>query len=526
MTLKQEKASADSSPSPAVNASIASSDLDFRPIQVKTEDGIVKISHDKGITWTNYDRSKTRKSDVKDSNDVIPGPILDYAKEGLEALAKLTDIPMLEFGVGTIFDSIFQSPDNSDIESALDDINSQLSQIKDDIINMFNQLQNSVKQAQLKEEIDLYINDIKQYEVVSDNFALTLVNINKEPDGSQKEQDELNFLAGMYSSQVNGNDFCSAVQGLSKDLTDISSSSGTDLFGTFDQLALYTYNWEHQGYDARRSFQASALGLFVPLAALAMESLSVAVQENLPPNSSGFTPAVQYQSLLNDLVAVLNMANNEAVVERPGNQRYYQTPGHECLLADVADARQVAGSFPANWQGSEHSFKNQAISQFVNLFTNQSLGVANTNPSADWLNSVYSDYKSTSTLWNIFFSSDQGNITQGNNVAAGAGFITNDQRFDWQTYPTFFMKTDATFTENTTIIKNSSDPSDFTKVDTLLADGDYSQSENNSWEYDNEQKGVYFIGLAVLNMGRTEIDFVPERTEKPAGSPVSGTLSD
>lgn len=449
---------------------------------------------------------------VNSADDVISSTMLDFAKEGLQELAGMTNIPILKYGVGKFFDMLFSGSDKSSIQDSLSTINGKLDQISQDIQMMYNNLQNQADKNQLSNKIDAYENNIRLCAIVVNQFNTEQQTISQMPDGPDKVAKEQDFLKRIYNNtSINGSDFCTQVQNVGEQLTADSATSNKDLFGTFDDLTRYSYKWEQQGYDQRRTFQASALGLYVSMAAYAQLCLAAAQDQGWPINSSSVSPQTQYKRIMDYNAAVQKMATTESVVERPSNQRYYQVRGHECLLASIADSRRVKGNMPDNWSGTPDDFRNQLQNhQFKNLFTNQSLGVSNSNPTAQWLHQVYLDYGGGKELSEIFFDPAEGNISKSGPMD-GAAFITNDEQFDWKKCSGLFhIETWYDFTESATVAFNDSS----TKV-MKLANGEIPASYG--FLYLDDQPNVNFIGLAVLNQGVTPVDFVP---------PVASSMGD
>lgn len=478
-----------------------SQEPDLRPIWVKNDGGVIKISRDKGQTWTTY-----TSPELLGKYDDIDVDGVKVSKETLMALAACSDIPGLSFGVGLMYDNIFSSGDNSvnEIIDTLNSINSELTEIQQNISNMFNQLQNDIVRNNLKMQISQYISDITIYEAVLNNFIQQMELIDKELDGTQKANDQKIFLKNIYESQINGNDFCTAVQALGLRVSQTDPSSNENIFGTFDQLALYSYKWEHQGYDTRRSFQTSVLGLYVPLASFAHLCLSAAKNENFPQNMSGVTPQVQYNNILNTDKAVLNMANDKTVVERPQDQRYYQVPGHECLLLNIAENRLEKIDF-SSWpkSGSKDYFKTIHTQWLNHYLHNDSQNVTNQNPSIDWLQSVYADYGKSRTLWDIFFTEDEGNIAPPINSSDNLEFITSTSSSHILGFGT------SSAFEYLDVFKLINNKNADIKDYGVLPSMKYDHGKFKYSDFDNKHKFDGLIGLTVLNQGVTPVDFVP-----------------
>lgn len=459
-----------------------SSGLDHRPFAVQSNKGGVKISRDNGATWSDYSMPHPAASD--DATDaVIQQLVLDFAKEGLQELAGSTHIPMLSFGTGKLFDLVFQK-DSSDIGVSLDTINDKLGQISLEINTKLDQLQNTTVKSQLQGQISLYSSDIKTYEAVLDNLKGQQDLIDKLPDGDEKAAEQKIFLENIYNTPINGTDFCTQVCALGKHLTEVNPSTNKDLFGTFDQIALYSYKWEHQGYDTRRTFQASVLGLYVPLATFAQMSLAAAKQYHFPKNSSGVKPEVQYNNLLKGISAANNMAKKEQIHVLPNTERHYQVPGHPLMLSASADARQVPTNLSREMYRMGIDDLHNALQnvQFNSLFKNV--------PSVNWLKQVYTDYGSSTELWNIFFNPNEGNLSAGAKIKNGDAFLTSEHPLDWDQHDHWFFSSDADYKQYATVMYNNASTASL-----QLTHGSTPDRAHTDNQYYNDQKGVNFIGL-------------------------------
>lgn len=287
----------------------------------------------------------------------------------------------------------------------------------------------------------------------------------------------------------------------------------------YTNMMVYANKWESQRYEDRKQYMAKLLQTYTEL--VLISEMGIAVENETNPQAA----KADFASLHQSIQAVQSAYDTYQVVERPNNERYYQVPGHECLLAGIADSRQVTGNMPDGWSGTPDDFRDQLQNhQFKNLFTNQSLGVSNSNPTAQWLHQVYLDYGGKA-LSDIFFDPTERNITRSGSLD-GANFITNDEKLDWDPqncYGLIGPYTEYDFFESATIASNDSS----TNV-MQLAQGCFRTPNplpgTRPWVYLDDQPNVNFIGLAVLNQGKTPTDFTPSSIGKST-PPTSSTAN-
>lgn len=483
------------------DSAMTSSGIDLRPVKTKLENGKVKISRDNGATWADYIPQKTATTNVKSSEDY--GDDLQCIKEGLSALTKLSDIPGLDDVAGALFDKIFPDQNAEQIASSLSKINADIQNIEGQLQEDYEQIIDNQNLNTLQGELNNFEQNAQPYETAAQLLLGDVNTINNEPDSSKKEADMQHFLnVTVPQSAVGSQSIVSTAVTFGGFI-----SGNTNILGLYNQEAIYEFKWENQGYETREAFQADALSTFTALTAIAELELS---EEQ---NNGVSTASTDFSYLQTNISDVNKTVGKEAVVERPSYERYYQVPGHECLLAAAADARQVNPNFPSGWSGDFNDYENQLRNnQFVNLFTYQSplyenTRFVNTNPTANWLKEIYADYGNNEALYHIFFDQDKGNIAAGSNVADGEAFITNDEQFKFSKHDPWLGAKYADFTESATVAADDSN-SKLVK----LAEGEIGGPDG--WDYYDDQPNVNFIGLAVLNQGVTPVDFTPSTAAK------------
>lgn len=458
----------------------------------------------------------------ENSDDISIGG-LKVSRDTLEKLAETTDIPGLSFGMSLLFDNVWSesgsNPYVQHIDEELNAISDQIRDIDGEMKNLARNVKNESERTILQNRIDAYTDYSYDFETKMIDYMDTMEEIDGLSDKAEKAKRQKQFLKDIYYAQIKGEDFCSAMESLGHKLvasTDPYRSdvrhSDDDLLNTFDELARYTYPWEHQGYATRRRFQASVLGLYSCLASFAELSLAEAIQDNLPVNCSGASPKSQFKQLRDVTKNLAALAKRNEVKERQYNLRYYQVPGNECLLFWTAELKTVH-SLPKD-HGSYDEFNQAVLKTYDDLFTNGNFGMKYSLPSADWLKQVYMDYGGEKSLWNIFFGKTEGNISALKNYDDSTyRFLTDDHKIERAVVLGYGYTIHGTIVDlDATVSKN------LLLSWMAMAPASKDWKKDSKWFNldvdDNDQ--YWMIDLIVLKYGETPADYVPEATNPTA----------
>ncbi|MBP5462646.1 MAG: hypothetical protein J6Y20_11045 [Lachnospiraceae bacterium] len=209
----------------------------------------------------------------------------------------------------------------------------------------------------------------------------------------------------------------------------VTYGGGADnLFGIYHQWCKYKYKWEHQAYDDWMSFRNSAYIQYMVSASIDRMSLVSRIENR---KEAGYAHSTTLEGRLSQLEQqikdVAKAFSDSSVVIRSDEYRYYQYPGHECLLYAKAK-KQVVPMEPDRKSGVDvynHKYTNfpQGLRNkgegkiWVNLefwrtfiSYNKDSGGTSLCPTVEWFKGVYGDYGGTKNLWQIFFDPNEGNM--------------------------------------------------------------------------------------------------------------------
>lgn len=512
-----------------------------------------------GATVTPVSASNVLKTEtvsstlLKSSSD--ESTALGFLTAGLEGVASV-EVPGLQFAVGPLLNLLFPQQNQTtqqlqkieqnlqQIESSLTNISTQLDTLKKNISEGFNQVIAGTTQSSLSVPLNNLIVNLNDYEVYARDCANRMKQFDTMPDGSaDKIAQEKKWLNDQYmKTNPVGKPIGYVAQELEQLLSDpmVSDLGSSDLFTTYDNYIRYTYKWEDQGYASRQTFREYILGTYMTITSVAEMSLEYAKENNLQ-NASATSPGQELLNLQQDVQNFNSIIQSEGTItERPSNQRYYQVPGHECLLANSTNIRQVDqmsssmvnsienngfSIFINDWYYNIGGFDAQNFNLLKSYFTsheypavysNKSLGVVNTLPTSTWLNEVYQDYGSSKSLYDIFTSEgisiDQSNSNDDYLADPSVNFGSVENYVDGDGW--LFHYTQP-FSVNASIVTQNGNSSSH-----ILTQGscnyvaqsgegysDAAWSENFQNTPDTTSR---WIGLAVLHQGVTPVGYDAE----------------
>ena len=395
---------------------------------------------------------------------------LNNAKAGLKAIATLSGYP----GVGAVTDGVFGAlfgSETEQIQAALAKISQQLDDIQKQMADLTEFLGRKIDIAELKDtlktRIDKYTSVVPSYAEHNELFLARLAGL-KEKDGETEEErnERLEAARDFYlytvkNTKIKGEDFHMAVHSLGGTITMVDPSNGLDLFTAFDKLVLYSFNWEHHGYQYRVAFQSHVMTLYTNLSSISLAGLTVSIdeaEEQLKTMPEGTekrklkdekaTMETQRDNLKNQISKISNLADAHSINIRSIDERYYQVPGHELLLKATAVPKTVNPTYPNPPRGwvmnydlfggvlcdGDGMVKSNFKSKYnpTGYLPQPGDGKSAPYPTALWLMSVYKDYGGTKSLFDIFFGEDEGGIKRPNIIGLGdpnLSFVTSDWWF-------------------------------------------------------------------------------------------------
>lgn len=368
---------------------------------------------------------------------------LNNAKNGLKAMAAMAKYP----GTAAIFDGVFKAvfgDENDQIKAAIAVLNEKLDGIKQQISDMVEYISKKIDKSVLinaiNEQINNYVILRPDYQEWYNHYNTTLKNLEAPKEETEEAKEiRLNDIEDFFLYIVNNENtqFHKKVKTLGISILDKHPLTGVDLLTAFDKLILYSYNWEHQGYERRIAFQSYAIGLYTNLAGISMAGLIVGIEDadmrlkDMPEGTEKRrlkTNRNDMATLLDELRAqteeIYNMVEAHTINIRPDDERYYQVPGHELLLKATAVPKTVNPTYPnkpSRWVMSYDLYggvlcdgmeKNKFFSKYnENGYYPQPYdGKSAPYPRSDWLISVYKDYGGLKTMYEIFFDKNEGGI--------------------------------------------------------------------------------------------------------------------
>jgi|GEM_PF-6552841 len=334
---------------------------------------------------TEFDEEKKALVFLKDADQ---DEALKILKGGISALLDTMKVPRIfNWGFGELFDTVLGTTDST--QTVLANIAQSLDSINDKLDNLIKQVLDLGYGMQIQD----YIDYTQKMSVVNSTFLVELQAVDDLSDGDNKAQKQKKLI-----SDLNYDDFYTEVLVLGKKLLETSAITGFNLFTAFDKLAVNTYKWEHQGYEPRALFRNGALGLYLSLTSFC----EIAIQGTLKDmDPSQVTEIAKLQNFHNNLKAQITDVNNMVaatdIVKRGDDVRYYQVRGHERLVSSVPQRMSVP---PINYNQIDY----RDLTYFIVTSNGQPV------PELEWYQAVRTDYGNGQTLFNIFFSPDEGNL--------------------------------------------------------------------------------------------------------------------
>ena len=223
-----------------------------------------------------------------------------------------------------------------------------------------------------------------------------------------------------------------------------------DLFEVKYQSLRRKYHWEHQAYNEWITFQNDALLTYTITAAIEKRSLQARIYNIEKWNSthkeseqkhSGYVSGKLKQ--VNEDIKQIQKLVDRKVVVRDENERYYWTPGHELLLYTTPNTKGVPQENKNAGVGSNKTTKN---AKGLIWIKNNSGNYVPTVKYSFWkpfikyeggntplmnydqFDMILKDYGGKKSLYDIFFSEDEGNFTLPSNVNKNCQFVIDEKK--------------------------------------------------------------------------------------------------
>lgn len=245
-----------------------------------------------------------------------------------------------------------------------------------------------------------------------------------------------------------------------------------DLFEINYQSLRRTYRWENQAYGDWIAFQNKALGTYAIAATVNRLSLLARIEKindynKTHPDSKIYTDSIEtrLKKLDKDVEAVKALTSREVVI-RDDAERYYWTPGHEILFYTTPNTKDIPQENKKAGVGNSKASNN---AKGLKVVKNNSGNYTHTVKYDFWkpfiryeggdsplvnydqLNTILKDYGGKKSLYDIFFSKDEGNFTNINNVDKNCKFVIDGQKSEVTgksyplTYEPYLFKADQVY---------------------------------------------------------------------------------
>lgn len=221
------------------------------------------------------------------------------------------------------------------------------------------------------------------------------------------------------------------------------------------------YHWENQAYKEWIAFQNQALGTFSIAVTIDRYSLLARIEEineinkTLPPKEQ--IPKNSIETRLNKLdeyVKEIKELKDIWEVNERKTERYYWTPGHEMTFFTTPNTQGVpqenknagVGNTNAinNAKGLKHQLHHPTVQyNFWRPFIRYEGGNSQLESQLvnyDQLYTIFKDYGGKKSLYDIFFSVDEGHFDNPNKVNENCTFVIDEQKsaITGKSYPLTF----------------------------------------------------------------------------------------
>ena len=224
--------------------------------------------------------------------------------------------------------------------------------------------------------------------------------------------------------------------------------SNDNIFEINYQYLRRKYHWENQAYEEWIDFQNQAFATFTIAVTIDRYSLLARKEKideynnTLPSGSENERMFYdEIDSLLETLdkyVAEIKTLKDEREVVKNTTERYYWTPGHEIVFYITPNSQGVPQENKNAGVGNTNAFNNaKGLKRVNNLptvkysFWKPFLRYEGGNDlliNYDQLNTIYNDYDGKKSLYEIFFSKDEGHFDIPNEVNEKCTFVIDEQK--------------------------------------------------------------------------------------------------
>ena len=338
------------------------------------------------------------------------------AKWAGEEIADYAGDKVLDLVFGAVFGDE-TSEELAKIEAKLDEIAAKLEQIEQTMSKILSQLQKMTFAEQVNTYISSYYTNIAAWLDTLDGAANTLVDTKPQEQrlAAAKTLAEALLTNDQYKSGALNMRVDEAAVNLAKKILEPWAGTNTNVISAYDNLMVYTYKWEHQGYPDRCDFQEMVISQFLRLVGYAQIALRESITETKGDpkreteyalSCSRFQLLFGDQPIIKDYVAQNGGSSVTPLIDqicdymdkyscpalaRDASQRYYQVPDHPMLFA-------ANGVTVWTWYKSDD--------QKCTMYDSAGHHV----PTIDQYKAILKDYAGSDTpyLDQIFFSEDEG----------------------------------------------------------------------------------------------------------------------
>lgn len=246
-----------------------------------------------------------------------------------------------------------------------------------------------------------------------------------------------------------------------------------DLFEVKYQSLRRKYHWEHQAYSEWITFQNDALLTYTITATIEKRSLQARIY-NIEKWNSTHSESEQKHSgyvsnklkQVNEDIKKIQKLVDRKVVVRDESERYYWTPGHEILLYTTPNTQGIPQENKNAGVGDNKYIKRAKGIKLVKNYSDCYVPTTRFNfwkpfiryeggdtllANYDQLNMILKDYGGKKSLYDIFFSKDEGNFNLPSKVNQDCRFVIDAQKSEVTgksyplTYEPYFFKADQVY---------------------------------------------------------------------------------
>lgn len=398
------------------------------------------------------------KQSLGEINRDDPAKEQEYMNTIAEGIEHMSDpAEFAAWAAAGLFKQIFGIDENDQSDNILHSLDALMDQITA-IQAQMQKVDDHVIKSEIATELNTYFRD-NFWDDSIQNYYNTLRGIEQKTDLTDQERYNKRMQAlifdftGNMTGEVYGGlcdlDLKTNVLGnyMTQGLSVAYQSEKANLLDMYHYFCKLSYHWEHNAYNDWITFQNEAFSMYMMAATIDRLSLQARIQKLKDEKKEADTLETQLASIKDTMEKVGTIFEDRQVTIRPDNVRYYQYPGHEMLLYTKAkqqivpeepnkDIGLTIGNLPklkgiqtkkypdGHYEivGPNYDFWRSFISY------NKDEGGYAYCPTAEWFQQVHQDYGGNTSLFDIFFSENEGKFTKPQGANANWEFMIDPNK--------------------------------------------------------------------------------------------------